>query len=137
MLFAGQLATAGCAGLFGRAPEDREIAVNLNVSRSEAVRRTLATFRAQGYELRETLTGGLEPETKPFRERDDAEAVFRAKISGSDRAARVVFSGTYRKLQLRGAVRGPERVVSRGDAPLEQALWSRLHDLALDLRGPR
>jgi hypothetical protein len=46
------VALAGCAGLRGRAPEDREITVDLPVSRAEAVRRTYAAFRAQGYRVR-------------------------------------------------------------------------------------
>jgi hypothetical protein len=133
-LCAAPLAVSGCATLFGRPADERQITVDLGVSRSEAVRRTLAAFRAQGYELRETLTGGLEPETKPFRQGDDAEAVFRAVVSGSERGARVVLTGTYRRIQLRGAVRGREQEVHLSDDPVERALWNRLHNLGLDIR---
>lgn len=127
-------ALGGCALLGGRAPEEREIAVTLPVSRTEAVRRTLATFREQGYHVRETLTSGTEPETEPFRHRDAADAVFRASITGSTRSARVVFTGTYRTRELKGLVHGKERVVRRSDDPLEEELWGRLENLALMLR---
>jgi hypothetical protein len=129
-------ALAGCALLRGRAPEDH-IAVDLGVSRSEAVRRTLAAFREQGYRVRETLTSGTEPETEPFRH-GDADAVFRAAVSGSGGAARVVFSGTYRRRELGGLVHGRERAVRRTDDPVERELWARLDSLALTLRraGP-
>lgn len=123
----------GCTLLRGRAPDD-EVAVDLRGSRAEAVRRTLAAFRAQGYRVRETLTSGTEPETEPFRH-EDADAVFRAAISGSGRDARVVFSGTYRRRELGGLVHGRERKVRRTDDPLERALWARLDDLARAVRG--
>lgn len=130
------LALGGCAGLFGRAPEDREITIDLPISRDAAVRRTLATFRVQGYEVRETLTSGTQPETEPFRHGDGAEAVFRAAITGSGRASRVVLTGTYRRRQLGGIVRGPEREVRRSDDPLERELWDRLQNLGLVIRRP-
>jgi hypothetical protein len=128
-------ALGGCALLRGRAPDDR-VTVDLSVSRAEAVRRTLAAFRAQGYRVRETLTSGTEPETEPFRH-GDADAVVRAAISGSARAARVVLSGTYRRRELGGLVHGRERAVRRTDDPLERELWARLDDLARAVRrGP-
>lgn len=129
------LALGGCAGLFGRAPEDREIAIDLPISRDEAVRRTLATFRVQGYQVRETLTSGTAPETEPF-EHDGTEAVFRAAITGSGRTSRVVLTGTYRRVQLGGIVRGREREVRRSDDPTERALWDRLQNLGLVIRRP-
>ena len=131
------LSLAGCGGLFGRAPVEREITVNLDgVSRRDAIRRTLATFRAQGYTVRETLTSASEPETEPFVHKGDAEAVFRAAITGSERASRVVLTGTYRKRQLAGIVRGKEQEVRKTDDPLERELWDRLYNLSLVIRRP-
>jgi hypothetical protein len=132
------LALAGCGGLFGRAPVEREITVNLEVSRREAIRRTLETFRVQGYTVRESLTGASEPETEPFIHRgtEQAEAVFRAAITGSDRSSRIVLTGTYRKRQLAGIVRGNEREVRKTDDPLERELWDRLYNLSLVIRRP-
>lgn len=135
MLVLATVALGGCAGLFGRAPEEREIAIELPVSRDEAVRRTLATFRIQGYRVRETLTSGTTPETEPF-EHGGAEAVFRAAITGSGRASRVVLTGTYRRVQLGGVFRGGEREVRRSDDPIERALWDRLLNLSLVIRRP-
>ena len=89
------LALAGCASLLGRAPA-REIAVELPVARAEAMRRTLAVFREQGYRVRETLTSASEPETEPFRHRDEAEAVFRAAISGTGRSSPPSMVGSRR-----------------------------------------
>ena len=60
---------AGC-GLFRGTPEARDITIDLTVSRSEAVRRTLAAFREQGYPIRATLTSGTQPETEPFKQGD-------------------------------------------------------------------
>ena len=131
------LALAGCGGLFGRAPIEREITVNLEgVSRREALRRTLATFRAQGYTVRETLTSASEPETEPFIHRDAAEAIFRAAITGTERESRVVLTGTYRKRQLKGIVRTNERELRKTDDPLERELWDRLYNLSLVIRRP-
>ena len=127
------LLCASCASLRGR-EADREIVVNLPTTRAEAVRRTLATFRDQGYEVRESLTSGTNPETEPFRQRNDADVVFRAAITGSGRNSRVVFSGTYRKRQLGGLLHGDERPVRDSDDPLEHELWARLSNLALMLR---
>lgn len=115
-------------------PEDREVVVTLPVSRAEAIRRTLATFRDQGYNVRETPTSGANPETEEFRQRDDADAVFRAAITGSAQASRVVFSGTYRKRRLGGLMHGDERPVRNSDDDLERELWARLTNLALMLR---
>jgi hypothetical protein len=134
-LAATLLALAGCALLRGRPPEDR-ITLELPVSRAEAVRRTLASFRVQGYRVRESLTSASEPETEPFRHGGEAEAVFRAAVTGTGRSARVVLSGTYRKRQFGGVVRAREQVVRNTDDPLEQELWNRLHNLSLAIRQP-
>ena len=125
---------SGCA-LFRGPPAARTLVVDLPVSRSEAVRRTLSAFREQGYTVRTGLTSGLTPETEPFRQ-GDAEAVFRAEISGSASRARVVFSGTYRIEQFGGIVRTDEKGIRNGDDPLERALWSRLEQLRLAVRTP-
>jgi hypothetical protein len=122
----------GCA-LFRSAPEDRTIAVNLPVSRADAVRRTLTAFREQGYPIKSTLTSGLNPESEPFRQ-GDAEAVFRAAISGSERSARVVLSGTYHKVHLGGVIRGEEKEVRHSDDDVERALWNRLEQLRLAIQ---
>ena len=124
----------GC-GLFRGTPEARSLAVDLPVSRSEAVRRTLTAFREQGYTVRASLTSGLNPETEPFRQ-GDAEAVFRAAISGSGSTSRVVLSGTYHTRELGGIVRSGEHEVRNGDEPIERALWSRLEQLRLTIRQP-
>ena len=124
---------SACAMMRGREPA-REIAVDLPTARAEAVRRTLAVFRDQGYEVRESLTSGSNPETKPFRHRDDADVVFRAAIAASGSNSRVVFSGTYRKRQLGGLMHSDERAVRDSDDPLEHELWARLSNVALMLR---
>ena len=124
---------SSCALLRGREAA-REIAVTLPTTRTEAVRRTLAAFRDQGYEVRESLTSGTNPETEPFRQRNEADVVFRAMITGSARSSRVVFSGTYRKRQLGGLMHGDDRPVRDTDDPLEQELWARLSNLAVMLR---
>jgi hypothetical protein len=126
---------SSCALFRGRPPE-REVAVSLGVSRSEAVRRTLAAFRDQGYTVRETATSGANPETEEFRH-GDADVVFRAEVTGSGSNARVVFSGTYRQRRLGGLMRGDPRPVVNGDEPLERELWARLSNLALMLRPTR
>ena len=125
---------SGCALLRG-APEARSLTLDLPVSRSEAVRRTLTAFREQGYTVRASLTSGLNPETEPFRQ-GDAEAVFRADISGSESRARIVLSGTYHTRGLGGIVRSGEHEVRNGDDPLERALWLRLEQLRLAIRTP-
>jgi hypothetical protein len=127
------LLVSSCALLRGREPA-KEVAVDLAVTRTEAVRRTLAAFRDQGYEVRESLTSGTNPETEPFRQNNDADVVFRATITGSGRASRVVFSGTYRKRQLGGLMHGDEKPVRDSDDPLERELWARLSNLAIMLR---
>lgn len=127
------LSLSGCALLRGRPPE-REVGVSLSTSRSEAVRRTLAAFRDQGYTVKETPTSGTNPETEEFRH-ENADVVFRAEITGSGSSARVVFSGTYRERRLGGLMRGDEQPVLNSDDPLERELWARLNNLALMLRG--
>jgi len=122
----------GCALLRG-APEDRSIAVDLPVSRAEAVRRTLTAFREQGYPIKSTLTSGLNPESEPFRQ-GDAEAVFRAAITGSERSARVVLSGTFHRVRLGGVIRGKDEEVRRSDDEVERALWNRLEQLRLAIQ---
>lgn len=119
--------------LRGREPA-REIAVDLPTTRTEAVRRTLATFRDQGYEVRESLTSGTNPETEPFRQGKEADVVFRASVTGSGRSSRVVFSGTYRRRKLGGLMHDDERAVRDTDDPLEHELWARLSNLALMLK---
>ena len=130
------LLLSSCALLRGRDPE-HEIAVDLPTSQTEAVRRTIAAFRDQGYEVRESLTSGTNPETESFRQRNEADVVFRAAITGSGRTSRVVFSGTYRKRQLGGLMHGDEHAVRNTDDPLERELWARLSNLALMLRQTR
>jgi hypothetical protein len=131
------LLASACSALRGRDPEDRRVTVELPVSRSEAVRRTLAVFRVQGYKLQETLTSATEPVTERFRHGRDADAVFRAAITSEGRRSRVVFTGTYRRRDLGGLVRGPEREVRRSDDEVERELWARLQNLAITLRRER
>jgi hypothetical protein len=129
-------AFAGCS-VFRREPEQRTITVELPVSRAEAVRRTTTAFREQGYPIRATLTSGLQPESEPFRQGDEAEAVFRASISGTARASHVVLSGTYRRLRLRGVVRDDAQELRKSDDPIERKLWTRLEQLRLAILQPR
>lgn len=129
------LAALPACGLLRGAPAERNITLDLPIPRSEAVRRTLAAFRVQGYVVRSTLTSGLNPETQPFRQ-GDAEAVLRAEISGSGGTSRVVLSGTYRVEQFGGIVRTGEHEVRNTDDPIERALWSRLQQLRLAIREP-
>ncbi|MEO6524993.1 MAG: hypothetical protein ABIP93_00045 [Gemmatimonadaceae bacterium] len=133
-LLMGCLTFTGCAAFRSRAPDDRSIAIELPVSRAEAVRRTLSAFREQGYPVRNTLTSGTQPESEPFRQ-GDAEVVFRAAISGSERTSRVVLSGTYRRVRLGGTIRGGEEEVRRSDDPLLRTLWNRMDQLRLTIRG--
>jgi len=123
----------GCAVLGRRAPDETSLTVELPVSRAEAVRRTLTAFREQGYPVRATLTSGLQPESEPFRQ-GDAEVVFRASISGSERSSRVVLSGPYRRVRLGGAIRGDVEEVRRSDDTLERTLWNRLDQIRLTIR---
>ena len=134
IVLAGFATLTGC-GLIGGTPAARSLTIDLPVTRSEAVRRTLTAFREQGYTVRSSLTSGLNPETEPFRQ-NDAEVVFRAEISGSGTRSRVVLSGTYHTRQLGGIVRSGEHEVRNGDDPLERTLWSRLEQLRLAIRLP-
>ena len=122
----------GACGLF-RGAEEKTLVLDLPVSRSQAVRRTLTAFREQGYVIRSSLTSGLNPETEPFRQ-GDARAVLRASISGSQSGSRIVLSGTYHKEQFGGIARGDERDIRNGDDPIERALWSRLDQIRLTIR---
>jgi len=124
-------ALAGC-GLF-RGAEERNVTVDLPVSRSVAVRRTLTAFREEGYVVRSTLTSGTKPETEPFRQ-GDAEAVFRAEITGSGSTSRVVLSGTYHTKQFGGIVKSGEHEVRNSDDETERKLWNRLQQLRLAIR---
>lgn len=133
---AATVALAGCGGLLGRSAPEREIRVDLPVSRDAAVRRTLAAFRVQGYTVRETLTSGTEPETEPFEHRGEADAVFRAVVTGSRSASHVVLTGRWRRRELGGLVRGPYRELRDGDDAIERELWARLVNLGLVIRRP-
>jgi hypothetical protein len=128
-------ALTGCS-VFRREPEQKAITVELSVSRADAVRRTLTAFREQGYPIRATLTSGLQPESEPFRQGTEAEAVFRATISGTARSSHVVLSGTYRRLRLRGVVKDDEQELKKSDDPVERALWNRLEQLRLAILQP-
>ena len=132
LVLAGFGALTGC-GLIGGSPEARSLSIDLPVSRAEAVRRTLGAFREQGYTVRASLTSGLNPETEPFRQ-GDAEAVFRAEITGSGSTSRVVLSGTYHTKQFGGIVKSGEHEVRNSDDPTERALWNRLQQLRLAIR---
>ena len=132
VVLAGITTLTGC-GLIGGTPAARSLTIDLPVTRSEAVRRTLTAFREQGYTVRASLTSGLNPETEPFRQ-DGAEAVFRATISGSGSTSRVVLSGTYHTRQFGGIARSGEHEVRNGDDPIERALWSRLEQLRLAIK---
>lgn len=134
LLLAGST-VSGCA-VFRREPEQKTITVELGVSRAEAVRRTLTAFREQGYPVRPTLTSGLQPESEPFRQGNEAEAVFRATISSTARSSHVVLSGTYRRLRLRGVVKDEEQELKKSDDPIERALWTRLEQLRLAILQP-
>jgi hypothetical protein len=135
VLLLASLGALSACGLIGGSPAARSLSIDLPVTRSEAVRRTLTAFREQGYTVRASLTSGLNPETEPFRQ-NDAEAVFRAEISGSGSRSRVVLSGTYHTREFGGIVRSGEHEVRNGDDPLERALWSRLEQLRLAIRLP-
>ena len=128
-------ATLTACGLIGGKPAERDVTIDLPVSRSAAVRRVTAAFRDVGYVIRNTLTSGTKPETEPFRQ-GDAEAVFRAEISGSGSTSRVVLSGTYHTKQFGGIVKSGEHDVRNSDDPTERALWNRLQQLRLAIREP-
>jgi hypothetical protein len=127
-------ALTGC-GLLGGRPAERDVTIDLPVSRATAIRRVTSAFRDEGYVIRNTLTSGTKPETEPFRQ-GDAEAVFRAEISGSGSSARVVLSGTYHTKQFGGIVKSGEKEVRNTDDPTERALWNRLQQLRLAIREP-
>ena len=57
--------------------------------------------------------------------------MFRAAISGSERSAHVVLSGTFHRVKLGGIMRGKEEEVRKSDDPVERALWNRLEQLRL------
>jgi len=129
------LAALPACGLLGGKPAERDVTIDLPVSRSAAVRRVTSAFRDEGYVIRSTLTSGSKPETEPFRE-GDAEAVFRAEVTGSGSTSRVVLSGTYHTKQFGGIVKSDEREVRNSDDPTERALWTRLQQLRLAIRQP-
>jgi hypothetical protein len=129
-------ASAGCAGAIGTRPENQSVTLSLSVPRAEAVRRTLAAFRDQGYRVKESLTSASEMTTEPFEHTDDIEATFHAAISGSEKASRVTLSGTYRERELGGLVRGREHPISRAETGVEGELWARMQNLALAIRTP-
>lgn len=128
------LAAFTACGLIGGKPAERDVTIDLPVSRSAAVRRVTSAFREEGYVIRSTLTSGSKPETEPFRQ-GDAEAVFRADVTGSGSTSRVVLSGTYHIKQFGGIVKSGEREVRNSDDPVERALWTRLQQLRLAIRG--
>ena len=127
---------ASCASLGGRRAEDRIVTVGLSAQRPDAVRRTLAAFRDQGYRVKESLTSGTEIVTEPFAHTDDIEATFRAVITASGGTSRVALSGTYRERSLGGIVRGREHPIVRATEGVEGELWARLQNLALAIRTP-
>jgi len=127
------LVSLPACGLFRGAAEARDVTIDLPVSRSAAVRRVTSAFRDEGYVIRSTLTSGTKPETEPFRQ-GDAEAVFRAEITGSGSTSHVVLSGTYHTKQFGGIVKSGEHEVRNSDDPTERALWNRLQQLRLAIR---
>ena len=136
----GMLAlTTACASLGIRAPA-RSVDVTLDVSRPTAIRRAQAAFRAQGYTVQESLTSGTELVTEPFRHEHDGdryEAVFRAVVAAAGDATRVRLTGTYRRVQLAGLVRGREQELRESVEGVEGELWSRLENLRLAIRSAR
>ena len=127
------LAVLSACGLIAGRPAERDVTLDLPVPRAEAVRRVTSAFREQGYVIRNTLTSGTKPETEPFRQ-GDAEAVFRAEVTGSGNTSRVVLSGTYHTKQFGGIVKSGEHEVRNSDDPTERALWNRLQQLRLAIR---
>ena len=128
---------AGCASILGRSPEDRAVTVELPVSRSTAVRRALSALREQGYEVRESLTSGLDLTTETFRHGDRAEGIFRVVIAGTAESSTATITGTYRERQFGGIVLTKEREITRSDEGLEGELWARLVNLGLAIRSAR
>ena len=55
-------ALAAC-GLIGGRPAERDVTIDLPISRSAAIRRVTSAFRDEGYVIRSTLTSGSKPET--------------------------------------------------------------------------
>jgi len=133
LIITAMLAALPACGLVGGRPAERDVTVNLPVSRSDAIRRVTSAFRDEGYVIRSTLTSGSKPETEPFRQ-GDAEAVFRAEVTGSGNTSRVVLSGTYHTKQFGGIVKSSEHEVRNTDDPTERALWNRLQQLRLAIR---
>jgi len=125
-----------CASFGGGHAEDRTVTVGLSAPRPDAVRRTLAAFRDQGYRVKESLTSGTEIVTEPFAHTDDIEATFRAAITASGGTSRIALSGTYRERSLGGIVRGREHPIVRATEGVEGELWARLQNLALAIRTP-
>jgi len=136
LLLALGASAGGCASLSGGRGEDRTVTVGLSVARPDAVRRTMAAFRDQGYQVKESLTSGTELVTEPFAHTDDIEASFRAVITASGGTSRVALSGTYRERSLGGIVRGREHPIRRSTEGVEGELWARLQNLALAIRTP-
>ena len=140
LLFALLPLAAGCASMLGRAPDDRTVTVAVAAPRPTAVRRALAAFRAQGYQVEETLTSASEMVTAPFRHEHDGdryEAVFRARVAGTRDSSRITLSGSYRRLRLGGVVRDKEQELRRADRGIEGELWARLENLRLAIRSAR
>ena len=129
-------AIGGCS-LFRRDTAPRSLTVELPVSRADAIRQTTTAFREQGYKVRSTLTSGSQPETEPFRQWDDAEAVFRASITGGATSSRVVLTGSFHRLHLRGVIRDDEHELHNTNDPIESALWKRLEQLRLAIMLPK
>ena len=124
--------------MFRRDTAPKALTVDLPVSRAEAIRTTTTAFREQGYKVRATLTSGSQPETEPFRQWDDAEAVFRASVTGDAKSSHVVLTGSYHRLHLRGVVRDDdEHELHNTNDPVESALWKRLEQLRLAILVPR
>ena len=133
LIATGALSALPACGLIGGRPAERDVTIDLPVARSVAIRRVTSAFRDEGYVIRSTLTSGSKPETEPFRQ-GDAEAVFRAEITGSGNTSRVVLSGTYHTKQFGGIVKSGEHEVRNTDDPTERALWNRLQQLRLAIR---
>ena len=139
MLLAALPLAAGGATIGIREPA-RTIVATVDASRATTVRRAQAAFRAQGYTVQETLTSGSELVTEPFRHEhggDRYEAVFRAVVAAAGDATRVTLSGSYRKVQLGGLVRGRYEELRESTEGVEAELWARLDNLRLAIRSAR
>ena len=127
-------AGGGCASV-GTRPEDREVVVRLQLSRSAAVRRTLDALSAQGYRVKESgLTAGTDLTTEPF-DHDGVEATFRAVVEASGGSSRVTLSGSYSRRQFGGIVKTKPEPIVRSDEGVERELWARMQNLALAIRA--